>query len=126
MRAFGWALVFCFCHGFAIATEVSKAEWVESMKISLPAAFCQSSQYFRQCFDVSAQECEEVASSATRLCLNKHINDIPQTLVQPRDGSRWGAIVGGCVGQTYEALLITKRTASPKCDNPANWWPATN
>jgi hypothetical protein len=91
------------------------------MSTALPAYFCQPSQYFRQCFRVAASECEEVAASATRVCLDKHKADIPAVLVQPKDGTRLGNLIGSCAGGTYEVVLAKKRLSNAKCNDPANW-----
>lgn len=103
------------------SAEVSKTDWVNSMTIALPTVFCNSSQYFRQCFSVSAQECEETAASSTRVCLNKNINNIPNVLVQPKDGMHWGAIIGKCAGEAYELALAKKRINNSKCNDVSNW-----
>jgi len=105
----------------AEATEVSKAEWMKAMSTALPAHFCQPTQYFRQCFSVTQSECEQAALSATRVCLEKHKSEIPEVLVQPRDGARLGTIVGSCSGATYESNLIKKRISNASCANPANF-----
>lgn len=103
------------------AQEVAKERWMEAMTTALPMAFCNSAQYFRQCFEVTAPECEETAISATRVCLLKYQQDIPPTLMQPRDGTHWGQILGKCAGEAYETSLINKRISSDKCNNPGNW-----
>ena len=105
----------------AEANEVSKAEWIKAMSTALPAHFCQPTQYFRQCFSVTQPECEQVALSATRICLEKHRSEIPEVLVQPRDGTRFGTIVGACSGGTYESTLIKKKISNARCNNPANF-----
>ncbi len=105
----------------AYALEVSKTEWISAMKTGLPAYFCQETQYFRQCFTVDALECENVAASATRLCLNELESQIPDILVQPNDGRAWGTKVGTCAGTTYETTLIKKRISSAKCNNISHW-----
>lgn len=91
------------------------------MTTVLPTAFCSSGQYFRECFSVTAQECEETASSATRICLNNYIDKMPEVLQQPQDGTHWGMIIGACAGEAYEVALLKKRIKNDKCDNPANW-----
>ncbi len=65
----------------AFGLEIAKDQWVEFMSTAVPTTFCASSQYFRQCFDVTAQLCEEVATSATRICLKKHEDQIPNSLI---------------------------------------------
>ncbi|PKM46073.1 MAG: hypothetical protein CVV05_03575 [Gammaproteobacteria bacterium HGW-Gammaproteobacteria-1] len=103
------------------AAEVSKSDWISAMTTVLPTAFCNSSQYFRQCFNVTAQECEETAASAARVCLNKNKDQIPEVLHQPQDGTHWGTVVGACAGEAYELALVKKRISNSKCDDPANW-----
>lgn len=101
--------------------EVSKEAWIDSMSTALPTALCQADQYFRQCFDVSQAECEETAMSATRVCLQKYKDKIPNTLVQPKDGTYWGRIVGSCAGEAYELTLRKKRINDKRCNDPNNW-----
>jgi hypothetical protein len=101
--------------------EVSKEVWINSMSTALPNAFCQPDQYFRQCFDVSQAECEETAMSATKMCLQKYKDKIPNTLIQPKDGAYWGRIVGSCAGETYETTLLKKRISNKRCNDPNNW-----
>jgi hypothetical protein len=105
----------------ANSQEVSKEAWIESVSTALPTAFCRSDLYFRQCFDVSQTECEETAMSATRVCLQKYKNKIPNTLVQPKDGSYWGNIIGACAGEAYEITLQKKRISNKRCNDPNNW-----
>lgn len=103
------------------AKDVTKSDWIKAMSTALPTALCNSKQYFRQCFKVTVQECEETAASATRICLNKYKKDIPNTLTQPKDGSHWGGIMGACAGEAYEITLIKKRISNAKCNNVKNW-----
>jgi len=103
------------------ANEVPKDDWINGMSTVLPASFCKSNQYFRQCFNVTERECEEAALSTTRICLAHNKNEIPTQLKQPEDGTRWGSVIGGCAGLAYELILQEKRISNCKCDNPANW-----
>lgn len=105
----------------ANSAEVSKEAWINSMSTALPTAFCQADQYFRQCFDVSQVECGETAISATRVCLQKYQDKIPDTLTQPKDGTYWGRIIGSCAGEAYEIALRKKRINNQKCNDPNNW-----
>jgi hypothetical protein len=114
--------IFLFCLATtAHAGEVSKEVWINAMSTALPTAFCQSHQYFRQCFRVTAVECEDTASSATRICLERYKEDIPNVLNQPQDGNHWGRIIGTCAGEAYEITLQKRRINSKQCNNPANW-----
>ena len=103
------------------AVDVDKAKWIAQMTTAVPVALCQSEQYFRQCFDVTAVQCEETMSSSTRVCLRKHENDIPNRLKQPEDGTHWGTIVGMCVGEAYEMTLAKKHKSEAICFDASHW-----
>lgn len=103
------------------AVEVPKARWLSVMETALPAAFCQQQMYFRQCFTVSAEKCEEVASSVTRTCLRKYQDQMPAVFEQPGDGTEWGSKVGACAGEAYEVVLVSKRTNTAACNDADNW-----
>lgn len=103
------------------AAEINKNAWINAITTALPAAFCKASQYHRQCFSVTAQECEEVTATAASICLNKNNKKIPNTLTLPRDDTLWGAIINVCASRVYETSLIQKRVNNNKCNDPGNW-----
>jgi hypothetical protein len=103
------------------AEEITKEDFVSAMKTALPAVFCKPEQYFRQCFDVSAIECEETAASTTRICLKELGSKIPSILNQPKDGSYWGTKLGECAGNAYSVVLSEKLLSNAKCNNVNNW-----
>jgi hypothetical protein len=103
------------------AQSIDRKQWTDMMSTALPTAFCTPQSYFRQCFKISAQECEEVASSATRICLSKHANDIPRVLTVPQDGQRWGTIIGQCAGNSVDATMLKQRISNAKCNDPNQW-----
>lgn len=116
--------VFNFLLFFAstsIADEVSKDYWVDTMKTALPATFCQSMHFFRQCFDINEDQCIETASLATKICLHKYVNQIPDTLNQPKDGAKWSNIVGQCAGENYYATLSRIYKDTKECDEMNHW-----
>jgi hypothetical protein len=100
--------------------EVGRDAWVDSMSTALPTAFCQSQQYFMQCFKVSQQECVDSATAATRVCLEKNRSKMPAVFTR-EDGRQWGGVVGGCAGEAYEISLINRRIDSDRCNDPKNW-----
>jgi hypothetical protein len=105
------------------APDVPKKEWLESMKSLLPALLCKKTGYFRHCFRVDEDECLEEALRATKICLLKSGDDIPETLHQPSDGAKWGKEAGACTGGTLELALTTekKKKALKKCDDSSKW-----
>lgn len=105
----------------AAPNSVPKADWMKGMKTALPVAFCKPTQYFRQCFKVTAEECEQVALSTTRVCLENLKDAIPDPLKQPEDGTTWGAKVGQCAGAAYETALVKKKIQNDKCNDASAW-----
>ena len=116
----GLAAILSAC-AVAQAATVDKKTWMDGMATAVPTLFCAPKQYFRQCFKVSAAECEDTSASAVRVCLNKNKDQIPDVLNQPEDGQRLGNIIGRCAGVTYEIALMKKRSSDPKCNDPNNW-----
>lgn len=102
-------------------TVVAKAQWVEGMKTALPVGFCKEGSYFRACFRVSAEECEDTALSATRVCLASVEDELPAVFHQPFDGQKWGQKVGSCAGSTYETAHKAERIASERCKDLTGW-----
>ena len=104
----------------SVYAEVSRDAWIESMKTALPTAFCQSHQYFRQCFQVTQQECVDTASAAALSCLERNKSQMPAVFTR-EDGRQWGGVVGGCAGSAYELTLSKKRISSDLCNDENNW-----
>ena len=109
------------CCATVQAVDVDKESWIEYMKTGLPTYQCQTGKYFRQCFDVAAEKCEEVMASATRTCLAQERTNIPDILNQPKDGTSWGSKIGACAGRAYELTLSKQRISNPKCNNIQSW-----
>ena len=116
----GLAAILSAC-SVAQAATVDKKTWMDGMATAVPTLFCAPKQYFRQCFKVTAAECEETSASAVRVCLNKNKDQIPDVLNQPQDGQRLGNTIGTCAGTAYEIALSKKRVSDPRCNNPNNW-----
>jgi len=114
-------LFLAFFAGPANSAEVSKQSWISGMRTLLPNYFCKDGSYFRECFEVAKSECLDVATKETAVCLEKTADQIPDVLLQPGDGAKWGATVGGCTGKAYEIRLLSLRISSKRCNNLDNW-----
>ena len=114
-------LLFAAFSNPANSAEISKQDWLSGMRTALPKHFCKENTYFRQCFEVSKSECLDVAREKTIRCLDEVKEQIPDILQQPRDGSKWGYVVGGCAGRDYEIKLKSVRISSARCNNIENW-----
>ncbi len=100
--------------------EISKEKWMFAMKTTFPVAICTSDQYFRQCFEVTELECEEIASSSARVCADE-LNDQIPTVLKPEDKGFWGGEIGRCIGNAIEAANYKKKTSNPKCKDASHW-----
>jgi hypothetical protein len=119
-RAVVTALLWTLVSAPSYAEGASKQAWLQRMKTTLPTKMCAEQQYFRQCFDVDARQCERTMASATRSCVREFESDIPDTL--DRDaGRRWGKRLGQCAGGTYETSLTGQRIDDERCNNIDNW-----
>jgi len=105
----------------ASAQTAGKKEWMDHVANGMPGAFCSPQAYFRQCFSVSAKECEDAAATATRSCLDKHSGEIPAMLAMPKDGRHWGSVVGRCAGTATEVAMLKKRISNARCNDPKQW-----
>ena len=105
----------------ATAEEVRKEYWVDAMRTALPDTFCQSMHFFRQCFDINEDQCIETASLATRICVHQYINQIPDTLNQPKDGAKWSNIIGQCAGENYFSTLSRIYKDTKECNDMNHW-----
>lgn len=117
-----WLVLLLLLPDTLFAQQVPRDAWIEEMKTLIPGVFCSNGDtYFRQCFDAPAEKCEEVASSAARLCLQRFESQIPDLLNQPRDGTLWGQRIGSCSGTIFERSLLESRIDSARCNDISNW-----
>ena len=122
LRAMVVALVFPLTQAagtvHAADNVVAKSAWMETMKTVLPNVFCNgkgASRYFRECFNVTEDQCIQEALRAVKVCLLSIADEIPAELRQPDDGRTWGSKLGRCAGKGYEMSLIKSRVDSAEC-----------
>ena len=51
-----------------------------------------------------SKKCLIYTKSFTKVCIEYNEEFIPEILNQPEDGSKWGEIIGECVGKLYDSL----------------------
>lgn len=101
---------------------VTKKAWMNSMLINMSAYACEPTGYYRSCYELTQDECLDKAIDVTEICLKKHDSQIPEQIVQPRDGKKYGTMVGECFGDRFTSPYIKKKRLPPKpCSNPLNW-----
>lgn len=105
----------------AYGQEIPKDHWIDTMSTLLPVEFCKPTTYFRECFEISQEECEEVVGSAARVCLNKFKKEIPDAISSREESADWGEVVGECAGGILEITFIEQRIDSEKCKDLDNW-----
>jgi hypothetical protein len=95
-------------------------KWMEGMKSVLPSLFCKQGSYFRECFRISEQECEDEAIRVTRVCVDSKRADLLKNF-KAEEGKMWGEKVGECAGSSFEISLEKKKIESPKCNDASQW-----
>lgn len=103
------------------ANEVAKQDWIAAMQARMPAAFCDKSTAFRQCFTIEDEQCKQAVQAAAKKCVAKYEGDIPAMLKQPADSKVWAQKLGACTGEAYETNAAKQKIASEKCDNMDSW-----
>lgn len=104
----------------ADSKEISKSDWLKYMASTVPSAFCQEGQYFRQCFEIPGSTCLDTARKAIKICIDKEKQNLPESLDQVT-GEQWGNIIGTCAGSEFEKIQINSKFKNQKCYNPTNW-----
>lgn len=105
----------------AEANKIEKADWISQMNTVLPAELCKDATYFRSCFKITAEECNQLLGAATKGCTDKFAGEMPEILTQPADGEKWGGKVGECAGTDFETKNADKRTDTEKCNDASQW-----
>ena len=108
----------CLSASATSQVQVESEAWMAGMEESLPAYFCQSDQYFMQCFNVTQDECTSVTKQETRRCLDELAEQIPAVLEMPHEGRKWGTDVGRCAGSAYDRVMAEQRRNEPRCNGP--------
>lgn len=116
-----FAMIIFFATTSVAQDPVTKEKWSEGMRTLLPVLLCEESSFFRECFDVTAEKCEEVALSTTRVCLENIKEELPSIFESQAVGEKWRREVGVCAGTAYELALIKNKLDKPKCYDPSVW-----
>jgi hypothetical protein len=99
-------------------------EWMDRMQSMIPSLFCKDKSYFRECFAVSQQECEQETIRVTRICLKSKEDELKTAFKNSATrevAEKWGGLIGECVGTAYEFSFKDKRSNNSKCSD-ANIW----
>jgi hypothetical protein len=103
------------------AAELSREQWSNGFERALSAALCEDNYYFRQCFRVTAAQCEAAVLSAAQDCLFDLGTQIPLVFRTKQQYEDAGKLVGQCAGTTVEIKFTPRKLSSDKCRDPNAW-----
>ena len=109
-----------FLHQPMAHAQVARADFLSEFPTILATNLCKASAYFRTCFDVSAEECENMVTSAAISCVKRYASDIPKQLGAAEE-EHHGGVLGGCAGETYATEFLARRLNDKACNVPSNW-----
>ncbi|MBF0457473.1 MAG: hypothetical protein HQK99_06220 [Nitrospirae bacterium] len=84
----------------------SKESWIGQMSAVLPGVMCAPNQYFRKCFNIDQNSCNDEAVRAVKSCAARYAPEMPAVFL-PKDGENWGRIISECVYEALESNLQT-------------------
>ncbi|OQW46836.1 MAG: hypothetical protein A4S09_02705 [Proteobacteria bacterium SG_bin7] len=99
---------------------ISSIEWMELMSRSLPAAFCDSKEYYGFCFESDFSTCGSMVEKIARSCYRKI--SIPKNVRLSTQGVDLGQVLGRCVGGEFEKQMSAKRKNTSVCKESRQWF----
>lgn len=97
------------------AGDLTQEQWIAFMAKGFPAAFCAPDQFYRSCFEVSAEECIETVAFAAEDCLARFAGDLPETFTYEA-GRKWGPIIEKCIDEAYVETYSSMKIDSAECN----------
>ena len=107
---FGLILFFSVSH----AADLLQDQWINFMTQNMPALFCKSDQYYRYCYEVTKEECEDTAAFAVQACIANHLQELPDIFTYA-ESRHWGAIIEKCVDEEYSQTFSNQKKDTPEC-----------
>lgn len=117
-----FALLAAFaCMSGTATAQVATQQWISLYSAYLPTKLCEKQQYFRQCFAISGQQCEQAATSATSKCVDDIRDQMPKALETRAQGVKWGRRIGIFVGTAVEKSMASKKKSTARCHDASAW-----
>lgn len=113
-------LIFAILSTEILAEGIPKDKFLSAAETTFPVKFCNPQMPFRQCFNITPQECEETISSATRVCSKKLNNQIPNFITSREEAGKIGKDIGSCAGQAFALTHHKKFITSDQCNKMLN------
>jgi len=96
------------------AADMAQDQWISFMTKNMPTAFCKSDQYYRDCYEVTKEECEDTAAFAVEACIANHIQELPD-IFSYEESRKWGAIIEKCIDEEYSRTFSNQKMDTPEC-----------
>jgi hypothetical protein len=102
-------------------SAVTKTKFIEEFVSGLPTSFCESSTYFRKCFQLEEKDCKKKSALYVKSCVTEMEKELPTSFAAVADGKKWGEKLGECAGTKFEMEQKEKKISSQDCSDPKKW-----
>jgi hypothetical protein len=92
-----------------------QSEWSGLLRARLPSLICRDHWYVRQCFSISAEECDSAIKSDLTGCLQEFGTRIPPIITSKEDSAEWGKTIAQCIGARFEHTMKRHKKSSAQC-----------
>ena len=106
--------ILIFSFGSGQAADLTQERWINFMTKNMPSLFCKPDQYYRDCYEVTKEECEDTASFAVEACIANYIQDLPD-IFSYEESRKWGAVIEKCVDEEYERTYSNQKKDTQEC-----------
>jgi len=96
------------------AADLAQDRWIGFMTKNMPALFCKPDQYYRDCYEVTKEECEDTAAFAVQACIANHIQELPD-FFSYEASRQWGATIEKCVDEEYSRTFSNQKKDTQEC-----------
>lgn len=96
------------------AADLTQDRWRDFMTKNMPSLFCKPDQYYRECYEVTPEECQNAVAFAVEACIADHIQELPDIFTYT-DSRRWGAVIEKCVDAEYTITFGNQKIDTDAC-----------
>lgn len=106
-----------------VVKSMTKEKFFEAFETAFPRELCKETQFFRQCFQVSEEECFKESLRTTKVCIFSLEKEVPSIFTTAEEARQWGSKLGSCSGRNYEISLLSKKKKTADCNDISKWQP---
>lgn len=112
----------CARGAFAKATDaadsIPKGQFRQQFEKNFLKGFCEESKFPSECYDMNAQTC----GANVRASFVKCFKESPSgETISKEKATAYGAKLGRCVGENFQARNKSKLRKTNECQNPIDW-----